>query len=134
MRLSYIHAYQSFIWNSIVSKRVAEFGVEPILGDLVYARSTDGGESYSGIQMSDDESQQEMDSENRNSSNQAEYNNPRIVSIDENNILYYTIADVVLPLPSYDVTYPDNEVANWYKDLLLADGLSEMDFKTSAKY
>jgi tRNA pseudouridine13 synthase len=56
------------------------------------------------------------------------------VSIDKNNILNYTIADVVLPLPGYDVTYPDNEVADWYKDLLLADGLSEVDFERSAKY
>jgi tRNA pseudouridine13 synthase len=120
MRLSYIHAYQSFIWNSIVSKRIAEFGVKPILGDLVHARSVD--------------ELQEMGNDDSNSSNQSECSNPTIVSIDKNNILNYTIADVVLPLPGYDVTYPDNEVADWYKDLLLADGLSEVDFERSAKY
>lgn len=120
MRLSYIHAYQSFIWNSIVSKRIAEFGVKPILGDLVHARSVD--------------ELQEMGNDDSNSSNQSECSNPTIVSIDKNNILNYTIADVVLPLPGYDVTYPNNEVADWYKDLLLADGLSEVDFERSAKY
>ncbi|XP_046633409.1 uncharacterized protein LOC124312900 isoform X1 [Daphnia pulicaria] len=119
MRLSYIHAYQSFIWNSIVSKRIAEFGVKPILGDLVHARSVD--------------ELQEMGNDDSNSSNQSECSNQTIVSIDKNNILNYTIADVVLPLPGYDVTYPDNEVADWYKDLLLADGLSEVDFERSAK-
>ncbi|XP_043503241.1 pseudouridylate synthase 7 homolog [Polistes fuscatus] len=37
IRLMYIHAYQSFIWNQIVSKRIKEFGTRPIVGDLVYS-------------------------------------------------------------------------------------------------
>ncbi|XP_017893337.1 pseudouridylate synthase 7 homolog [Ceratina calcarata] len=38
-RLMYIHAYQSFVWNHMVSKRIKEFGRKPIVGDLVYANS-----------------------------------------------------------------------------------------------
>jgi len=34
MRLMYVHAYQSFIWNSVVSRRVREFGLVPRPGDL----------------------------------------------------------------------------------------------------
>ncbi|CAK9798539.1 Pseudouridylate synthase 7 homolog [Anthophora plagiata] len=36
IRLMYIHAYQSFVWNHMVSRRISEFGTEPIVGDLVY--------------------------------------------------------------------------------------------------
>ncbi|CAL7951434.1 unnamed protein product [Xylocopa violacea] len=35
-RLMYIHAYQSFVWNHMVSRRIKEFGRNPIVGDLVY--------------------------------------------------------------------------------------------------
>jgi len=34
MRLMYVHAYQSYVWNSVVSRRVREFGLVPRPGDL----------------------------------------------------------------------------------------------------
>ncbi|XP_011504189.1 PREDICTED: pseudouridylate synthase 7 homolog isoform X2 [Ceratosolen solmsi marchali] len=34
--LMYVHAYQSIVWNKIVSRRIKEFGLKPIVGDIVY--------------------------------------------------------------------------------------------------
>jgi tRNA pseudouridine13 synthase len=36
LRKSYVHSYLSLIWNKIVSKRIAMFGLNLIIGDLVY--------------------------------------------------------------------------------------------------
>jgi len=39
MRLLYLHAYQSYIWNCVTSKRV-EYGLSPIIGDIVSVGDT----------------------------------------------------------------------------------------------
>lgn len=33
----YFHAYQSFVFNHMASRRIKEFGLQPIVGDLVRA-------------------------------------------------------------------------------------------------
>lgn len=36
LRTMYVHAYQSYIWNAVVSERIKLSADQPIVGDLVY--------------------------------------------------------------------------------------------------
>ena len=50
----------------------------------------------------------------------------RIVKITEENLDQFTIADVVMPIPGYKVSYPDHEeLKKIYIELLQADGLED---------
>uniref|UniRef100_A0A8C7WQQ5 Pseudouridylate synthase 7 homolog n=1 Tax=Oryzias sinensis TaxID=183150 RepID=A0A8C7WQQ5_9TELE len=39
-RLMYIHSYQSFVWNTMVSRRIQAFGLKAVAGDLVLRGTT----------------------------------------------------------------------------------------------
>jgi tRNA pseudouridine13 synthase len=83
----YLHAYQSFIWNEAVSKRIELYGLAPCIGDLVQSAKN-----------------------RRNKSN--EDSGKTAVYITSENINSFTIEDVVLPLPGHDVLYPKNKSIN----------------------
>ncbi|XP_059843151.1 pseudouridylate synthase 7 homolog isoform X1 [Hypanus sabinus] len=85
-RLMYIHSYQSYVWNNIVSKRIEEYGLKAIPGDLVLKGGT-------------------------------------AVPIQESDVQNYTIHDVVLPLPGFDVLYPKHKIGKAYEEMLAADSL-----------
>ncbi|KAH0513677.1 Pseudouridylate synthase 7-like protein [Microtus ochrogaster] len=85
-RLMYIHSYQSYVWNNMVSKRVEDYGLKPVPGDLVLKGAT------------------------------ATY-------IEEDDVNNYSIHDVVMPLPGFDVIYPKHKISEAYREMLTADNL-----------
>ncbi|EDO30703.1 predicted protein, partial [Nematostella vectensis] len=88
-RLMYVHAYQSYIWNNMVSHRIREYGLVPVEGDLVVSGHTQ----------------------------------VRTLSHDDISSQKYSIHDVVMPVPGYDVTYPGKDVRDWYRELMAVDGV-----------
>ncbi|KAL5013397.1 hypothetical protein ScPMuIL_007667 [Solemya velum] len=108
-RLMYVHSYQSYIWNKIVSKRIKLHGLAVIEGDLVITK-----ENLEEEDMSWEESIRV---------------NP--VQVTSANLQQYSIHDVVLPLPGYAVNYPTNDIRQWYENLLAEDDLKMGSFKTS---
>ncbi|KAM8820737.1 pseudouridylate synthase 7 homolog [Eudromia elegans] len=85
-RLMYIHSYQSYVWNNMVSKRIEDYGLKAVPGDLVLKGAT-------------------------------------AVHIEEDDVNNYTIHDVVMPLPGFDVIYPKHKIGEAYKEMLVADNL-----------
>ncbi|XP_029470895.1 pseudouridylate synthase 7 homolog [Rhinatrema bivittatum] len=91
-RLMYIHSYQSYVWNNMVSKRIEEYGLKAVPGDLVLKGAT-------------------------------------AVPVEEANVNNYTIHDVVMPLPGFDVIYPKHKIGDVYGEMLAADNLDINNMK-----
>lgn len=50
LRTMYVHAYQSYVWNAIVSVRLKRYGLDaPIVGDLVYVAKEDNESGEPGV-------------------------------------------------------------------------------------
>lgn len=146
IRLMYIHAYQSFIWNRIVSRRINQFGTNVIVGDLVYDKQscqeniTDETINYP-LNDSDDFRETDVISPeeinidpaaNKASEENLEQNNfPIVKSLKEEDLSNYTLVDVVMPQPGWKVTYPSYAKA-WYDEFLTKDELTT-DLKQNNK-
>ncbi|KAL3851730.1 hypothetical protein ACJMK2_015451 [Sinanodonta woodiana] len=101
-RLMYIHSYQSYVWNRMVSRRLRTFGHKLVAGDLVLR----------GCDTKTADVEEILDPDRQI---------PEIIT--DSNINQFDIHDVVLPLPGYDVIYPKNEVHDWYREALAHDKL-----------
>ncbi|KAG5316505.1 PUS7 synthase, partial [Acromyrmex insinuator] len=148
IRLMYIHAYQSFVWNHIVSKRIKQFGTEVVVGDLVYdkrnCKETINDESMDyplndnkDIKDNTDitcveEKDIESTSNEVNKEN-SEQDFPTVKILTEEDLSNYTLADVVMPQPGWKVTYPPYAKA-WYDEFLAKDGLTTDLRQNNKKY
>ncbi|KAL2271825.1 hypothetical protein VTJ83DRAFT_1196 [Remersonia thermophila] len=104
MRMMYIHAYQSYVWNFVATRRWARFGAKVIEGDLVFVK--------------DAVSSGPVDDENPFAYNDDDYKQARPLTAEDIASGKYTINDVVLPLPGFDVVYPANEIGDYYAEFM----------------
>lgn len=89
MRIFYINAYQSFIFNRTASERIKLHGDKVVRGDLYFDKEGDHRD------------------------------NVKVVHGNETPPI--EISQVVLPLPGYNVQYPDNEIGKYFEQLLAKD-------------
>ncbi|QRV72950.1 pseudouridine synthase [Ceratobasidium sp. AG-Ba] len=152
LRLMYVHAYQSYVWNCIVSERIRLFGRKPIVGDLVYEdeeaqvdtmaegqddkddiaiqvlKTSEGGEKIE--ESTGDDTSEKTTKEWKSSKRLA----PRKVKvITEGDLPKYSMFDVVMPLPGTDVAYPGGKLGEMYRRFLLVDGLDPDNFNHKQK-
>ncbi|ABN67230.2 predicted protein [Scheffersomyces stipitis CBS 6054] len=110
LRMMYSHAYQSYVWNLVASKRIELFGLELQEGDLVI----------------DDEIKVKSDQDDDFEEDVKVNRDVKVKSITKEDVESgkYSIYDVVLPTPGFKVQYPTNEkLAQVYVQTMAQDGL-----------
>ncbi|XP_032741320.1 pseudouridylate synthase 7 homolog-like protein [Rattus rattus] len=106
MRIFYIHAYSSRVWNEAASYRLAAYGPKVVKGDLVCL---------------DEDADEHLPS-----------SKVHLVTEEEESADTYALHQVVLPVLGYNVQYPENKVGRWYQGVLGRDGLQACRFRVPA--
>uniref|UniRef100_A0A1B6LQX0 TRUD domain-containing protein n=2 Tax=Graphocephala atropunctata TaxID=36148 RepID=A0A1B6LQX0_9HEMI len=129
----YLHSYQSLIWNKIVSRRIKQFGLKVLAGDLVRANPVD--ENIVEADGKDDSGDDDEDSEPANELENGCSSKVQVRALTAQEVETASIWDVLYPLPGDDIRMPENEVGTWYTELLKEDGHSMDCFrKVNKKY
>ena len=119
IKLMWVHAFQSYIWNLSVTDRIEKFGFSAVEGDVV-----------SSEQHLEASSAVHADSFQR--VNPTEVANVKILTATDVATGNYSVWDVVLPLPGYDVFLPNHSVKDYFLSLLDSFGLDLDYFKNEA--
>ncbi|QSZ35851.1 hypothetical protein DSL72_006973 [Monilinia vaccinii-corymbosi] len=134
LRTMYVHSYQSFIWNTLASKRWERYGGKVIEGDLVLVESKapkqkDEVDENGEIVIHASGGDAALTSDDV-------FQRARCLSAEEANSGAFTIFDIVLPTPGYDIEYPNNEIGDYYKEFMASEqggGLDPADMRRKIK-
>lgn len=120
LRIMYGHAYQSYIWNIVASFRVDNIGLQVVVGDLVLEDEADKAPEQ------EDDFKEDVRKE--------KYQRAKAVTQQDIDDGKYTIFDIVLPTPGFDVKYPeDQRLFNLYKEVMGRDGLDPLNMVRKVK-
>ncbi|NXS02647.1 PUS7L protein, partial [Oxylabes madagascariensis] len=103
LRIFYVHAYCSKIWNEAASYRLKTYGSKVVEGDLVFLEEND-----ESISLND---------------------KVHVVTASEESANKYSIYQVVLPMVGHSIKYPSNKVGQWYHERLSKDELELCKFR-----
>lgn len=119
MRSLYPHAYQSLVWNAVASERWSRHGDKVIEGDLVIVET--GAKGANARQDEVDESGEVVvhpADDDVGLSYDDLYQRARPLTAEEAESGKYSIFDIVLPTPGFDVEYPSNHIGDFYKEFM----------------
>lgn len=123
LRLMYVHAYQSLVWNVVAGKRWATHGDKVVEGDLVLINEhLDKAGNTSSVENGTIDQDGEFiinpsGTENANAVAE-DFERARPLTNAEAESGEYTVYDVVLPQPGFDVEYPKNSIGEFYKEFM----------------
>ncbi|KAJ6191450.1 hypothetical protein N7519_001471 [Penicillium mononematosum] len=120
LRLMYVHAYQSLVWNFAASERWRLYGDRVVAGDLVIIQEHRDKETVSVTEAAetvDADGEIIVVPQGEDSAVAAEdmFMRARALTAEEAASGKYTIFDLVLPQPGYDIIYPENEMKEFYR-------------------
>ncbi|KAJ1657060.1 multisubstrate pseudouridine synthase 7 [Dispira simplex] len=129
----YLHSYQSYVWNHMVSARIRRYGSDALVkGDLVMSRqmsdlpTTDERVPVDDTDVTTDASETVAST--------ASFNKPPVEVYDPTTMAdQYTLTDLVLPLPGFDVLYPTHDINAEYITFMQRDGLDPHAMKRNAR-
>ena len=139
LRLMYVHAYQSLVWNVMASERWKKYGENVVEGDLVLIHEhADKAITTSRPEEVDADGEPVVypSSDDRAMNADEMFVRARVLSKGEAESGDYTIFDIVLPTPGFDILYPENDLAVSYKDFMASDrggGLDPYDMRRNWK-
>jgi tRNA pseudouridine13 synthase len=121
----YVHAYQSYVWNVVASARIRLSSNAVLVGDLVLVNPMNGASDE--LDLDDPDAGAEFSlPESENKDNIA----IKVLTKDDVESGQYSIHDIVLPTPGYDVIYPSHEdLRRAYIDTMSPDGLDPFDMR-----
>jgi tRNA pseudouridine13 synthase len=135
MRLMYVHAYQSLVWNTVAGRRWENYGSKVIEGDLVIIGDKREGRKAEE-EVDEDGEAIVRPSAADSAAKDGDFTRARPLTKAEAESGKFDIFDVVLPLPGWDVVYPKNEIGDFYKEFMGSEqggGLDPYDMRRKWK-
>ncbi|MCJ1310320.1 hypothetical protein MMC25_003982 [Agyrium rufum] len=143
LRLMYVHAYQSLVWNLVASERWKGFGDNVVEGDLVLIKEhaekeAQHTEEIKVIEDVDADGEPIIHAAEADSSTKEDdrFERARPLTAEEASSGTYTIFDIVLPTPGFDIIYPKNEIGEFYTTYMGSvegGGLNPLDMRRKWK-
>lgn len=139
LRLIYVHAYQSLVWNVAASERWKRYGSKVTVGDLVLIdEHKEKLEKIPQNELVDADGEEIVYPADDDRAGNAEdiFIRARALSEEEADSGHYSIFDVVLPMPGFDIIYPENEMSDFYKEFMASErggGLDPFDMRRKWK-
>lgn len=122
LRLMYVHAYQSLVWNFAAGERWRLYGDKVVEGDLALVHEhrdkvTDAVEPTSNVDV-DGEIIVVPQGEDSAYAAEDAFTRARALTAEEAASGKYSIFDVVLPQPGFDILYPANQMTDFYRGFM----------------
>lgn len=120
LMLIYPHAYQSYVWNKAAGRRWELYGNRVVEGDLIIIDKEGLGASKDIV---DDQGEPVFHPAVDDSAQSTEdtFTRARPLSSEEAESGKWSIFDIVLPQPGFDVVYPSNEIGKFYEDFMASE-------------